>query len=121
MRRRAFRATLVAVFAVAAFPDAIGQVQERIYRLAVLAPGDNTSWASSPFHMITVPELARLGFVEGRKFAIQAEIGPEPQFDELARRLVQGAPDVIVAVSGTAARGGARGDHKDPNRDVLQW
>jgi putative ABC transport system substrate-binding protein len=72
---------------------------DKVYRLGVLGPGDATSWPLSPVRAITIPELAKLGFVEGRNLAVDARYGPEPSLPEFARDLVDGAPDVIVAVS----------------------
>ena len=70
MRRRKF---ILGLAGTAAFPLAArAQTQNRIYRLGHLA----TSSESEAFtRQTTLPELSRLGFVEGRNLVFDARVG----------------------------------------------
>lgn len=101
MWRRKFIAGLAITVA---FPLATrAQTPNRIYRLAHLA---NSSDSEAFTRQITLPELARLGFVEGRNFVFDARVGELDALPRLMRELLAGQPDAVVAV-GTPAIGTA--------------
>ncbi len=104
----------VLVAGVAAIPPVVGQVLERSYRLGVLAPGDSSSWPVSPLRTITLSELARLGFVEGRNLAVDVRYGSAEALPGLARDLAATEPDAIVAVSAAAIHAARRATNVIP-------
>lgn len=91
-RRHAIAVSLSStVFGSAA---ARAQSSGRIHRLAVLT----TNAASvAAIRAVTLPELARLGFVEGHNLVVDTRIGPADSLASLARELVSGRPDVAIA------------------------
>jgi len=93
MRRREFIAGLAGTVA---FPlSARAQTPNRIYRLGHLAD----SSASEAFtRQITLPELARLGFVEGRNLVFDARVGESDSLPGLMRELLAAQPDAVIAV-----------------------
>ena len=74
---------------------------ERVYRLGVLSPGVAVV---ERMQRTTFPELARLGFAEGKNLVIDARSGPRERLPELARQLAETRPDAVIAVSGSAIR-----------------
>jgi ABC-type uncharacterized transport system substrate-binding protein len=74
---------------------------DRICRLGVLSPG---AGVVERMQRTTFPELARLGFAEGKNLVIDARTGPREQLPELARQLAETRPDAVIAVSGSAIR-----------------
>jgi putative ABC transport system substrate-binding protein len=95
MRRRA----LLALILAAARP---ARAQDRIYQLGVLS--------LSPLSIVavrewTLPELAREGFIEGRNLRLEGRSadGVAERLPALARELLEGRPDVVIAVSNAAA------------------
>ncbi len=72
---------------------------ERVYRLGVLAlPGPSLASIQSE----TLPELARLGFAEGRNLVVDARTGDAPALPGLVRELLLARPDAIIASSSFA-------------------
>jgi putative tryptophan/tyrosine transport system substrate-binding protein len=59
------------------------QAPNKVYRVAEVSPSATTV---ETFRNITLPELATLGFVEGRNLALTAHVGPPARMPELARR-----------------------------------
>jgi putative ABC transport system substrate-binding protein len=102
MRRRKFIAGLAST---AAFPLAArAQRPNRIYRLGHLA---TTSESEAGTRQITLPELARLGFVEGRNLVFDARVGELDALPGLMRELLAARPDAIVAIGPATAPAGA--------------
>jgi putative ABC transport system substrate-binding protein len=96
MRRREVLAGLSA----AAWPLRVrAQAPGRVYRLGALLPAARVGRS---FRDATVPELAKLGFVEGRNLVIDARLAPSGQMADIASDLVLSKPDVILAVGGEA-------------------
>jgi putative ABC transport system substrate-binding protein len=94
MRRRDF---IAALGGAAAMPFAArAQQASRGHRLGVLSPS-NASLAS--IRAVTLPELAKAGFVEGQNLFVDMRVGTAAQISELARALVASNPDAIIAVS----------------------
>jgi putative ABC transport system substrate-binding protein len=102
MWRRKFIAGLAGTVA---FPLAIrAQTPNRIYRLGHLA---NSSDSEAFTRQITLPELARLGFVEGRNLVFDARVGELEALPGLMRELLAARPDAIVAIGPATAPAGA--------------
>ena len=102
------------LFAVAAVVASLapGMAQElgRMYRIAVLSPGD-----PEIIRRVTLPELATLGFVQGKNLVVT--IRSNVPFDELpaaARDLVADRPDLVIAVSGLAVKALAAASQSTP-------
>jgi putative ABC transport system substrate-binding protein len=91
---------LVAAALVAGAAPASAQ-SERTWRLGVLTPG---SLALDAIHEVTLPELAKHGFVEGRNLVVDVAIGSIEDLPRLARELAAARPDVVIAVGGGAIR-----------------
>src|SRR5215813_10952480 len=93
MRRRNFIAGLAGTVA---FPFAArAQVPNRIYRLGHLA---SLADAEALTRQTTLPELAKLGFVEGRNLVFDARLGVSDLMPALVRELLAGRPDAVVAI-----------------------
>src|SRR5476649_2167567 len=102
MRRRKFIAGLAATVA---FPLAArAQTPNRVYRLGHLS---NSSDSEAFTRQITLPELARLGFVEGRNLVFDARVGELDSLPGLMRELLAGQPDAVVAVGPAISAAGA--------------
>ena len=98
MRRRLFIAGLAGTVALPLAARA--QRTNRIYRLGHLA---TASEPEARTRQITLPELARLGFVEGRNRVFDARVGNSASLPALMSELLAGRPDAVIAI-GTALR-----------------
>ena len=99
MRRIALLALLLA-----AAPVAAQTTPEKVFRLAELA----TSRESLEITRAeTLPELARLGFREGRNLALDERAGDATAMEGLARELLRANPDVVIAIGADAIRAAA--------------
>jgi putative ABC transport system substrate-binding protein len=67
--------------------------------MAVISPSEAGVEA---FRNLTLPELARLGFVVGRNLTLTTHAGVPARMPELAREAIATKPDVVVAVSNVA-------------------
>jgi putative ABC transport system substrate-binding protein len=76
-------------------PPATAQTPNRIYRLGHLA---NTADSETFTRQIALPELARLGFVEGRNLVFDGRVGQLDALPRLMGELLAAKPDAIVAV-----------------------
>ncbi|MFL5144239.1 MAG: hypothetical protein ACJ8DP_13000 [Microvirga sp.] len=96
MRRR----EVIAALGTAAWSGGVGAQQaERVHRLGALLPA---AQVARSFREATVPELAKLGFVEGRNLVIDARLAPSDKMPGVAAELVRSNPDAILAVGGEA-------------------
>jgi putative ABC transport system substrate-binding protein len=96
------RSVLAAAGAALGSPASLqAQVAGRVYRLAILRPS-----RPAPTTPALVDALRKLGYVEGRNLTIDSRFasGQLERLPELARELVQGRPDVLLAVSTAAVR-----------------
>jgi putative ABC transport system substrate-binding protein len=74
---------------------------EKVYRLSELAH----SASSLEFtRRVTLPELANLGFIEGRNLVVAERVGEPGVMQGLARELLLTKPDVIIAIGPDAIR-----------------
>jgi putative ABC transport system substrate-binding protein len=102
MWRRNFIAGLAGTVA---FPFAArAQTPKRIYRLGHLA---DSSDSEAFTRQITLPELARLGFAEGRNLVFDGRVGELDLLPALMRELLAGQPDAVIAVGPALAPAGA--------------
>jgi putative tryptophan/tyrosine transport system substrate-binding protein len=102
MWRRKFIAGLAGTIA---FPVAArAQTPNRIYRLGHLS---NSADSEAFTRQITLPELARLGFTEGRNLVFDGRVGDPDSLPSLMRELLAGQPDAVVAVGPAIRPAGA--------------
>jgi putative ABC transport system substrate-binding protein len=73
---------------------ALAQEPDRIYRLGVLSVSPGTL---QRLRAVMFPELAGLGFTEGRNLVVEARFGPMEELPALARQLAAAHPDAIIA------------------------
>ena len=74
---------------------------QKTWRLGILTP------ALTPLEAIrtlTLPELAKEGFVEGQNLAVELRLGSTEDLPKLAHELASTAPDVVIAVGSEAIR-----------------
>lgn len=108
MKRREFLSGLGATAAsslpaVGALP-ARAQTPNRIYRLGHLA---NAADSEAFTRKITLPELARLGFVEGRNLVFDGRVGQPDALPGLMGELLAAKPDAVIAVGPAMVAAGA--------------
>ena len=95
MRRLLF-AGLAVLIAVGATH---GQDAGRVYRLGLLVLNPRSV---EQFRTLTLPELARRGFVEGQNLIIDARTGEAEQLPPLVQELMSLKPDAVLAINSTA-------------------
>ena len=93
------REVIAALSAAAWSGGAWAQPTERVHRLGALLPA---AQVARSFREATVPELAKLGFVEGRNLVIDARLAPSDKMPVVAAELVRSNPVAILAVGGEA-------------------
>lgn len=103
MRRREFISGLGSTAAawplVACTMPALAQSPNRVYRLGHLG---NSLPSEASARQITLPELAKLGFVEGRNLVFDPRLGESDALPGLMRELLAARPDAVIAVGGAA-------------------
>jgi putative tryptophan/tyrosine transport system substrate-binding protein len=77
---------------------------ERVFRLAELA---SAKVSLDITRAETLPELARLGFREGRNLVVEERAGEPAEMERLARDFVLAKPDAIIAIGPDAIRAAA--------------
>jgi len=100
MRRWAFIAFLGAT-ALSWYSHSYAQAPDKVHRVAVIS---FSASSIETFRSFVVPELAKLGFVEGRNLAVTMHIGLLEHMPEVAREALAANPDVIVATGDPAIR-----------------
>lgn len=98
MRRRQFLGVIsgAAVWpVVAGAMPACAQAPNRVYRLGHIT---NSPVSEANSRKIILPELAKLGFVEGRNLVFDGRVGPLDAQPGLMRELLSAQPDVVIAV-----------------------
>jgi putative tryptophan/tyrosine transport system substrate-binding protein len=73
------------------------QPPNKVYRIAVMAIAPISI---EGFRIVTLEELAKLGFVEGRNLVVTTHVGPVERIQEMAREAMATRPDVVVAYGG---------------------
>ena len=79
------------------------QTPNRTYRLGHLS---NTADSEAFTRQITLPELARLGFIEGRNLVFDGRVGQPDALPRLMGELLAAKPDAIIAVGPAIAAAG---------------
>ena len=104
MRRREFITGLGRTAAawplVAGAMSALAQTPGRVYRLGHLS---NSTVGETLTRAITLPELARLGFAEGRNLVFDGRVGEPDALPGLMRELLAAKPDAVVGVGPVVA------------------
>ena len=80
---------------------ASAQFAGRTYRLAVISPSASSA---TDIRDLVFPELAKLGFVEGRNLAISIHVGTVADMSNLGRAAVALNPDVVIAATNAGVR-----------------
>jgi putative tryptophan/tyrosine transport system substrate-binding protein len=78
---------------------AAAQTSGRMYRLAVISPSTSSA---RDIREIVLPELARMGFAEGRNLTVSMHVGALAQLPELGVEAVATQPDVVIASTNAA-------------------
>ena len=103
MRRRAFISGLGGTAAiwplVAGAMPAFAEAPGRVYRLGHLGFAGPSETLSRE---ITLPELGKLGFVEGRNLVFDARNGTADALPGLMRELLAAKPDAVIAIGEAA-------------------
>jgi putative ABC transport system substrate-binding protein len=105
MRRVGFLLVLLTV------PVAAQTAGEKVYRLAELAPSEASLEIT---RAETLPELARLGFRDGRNLILDERAGDAAAMDGMARELLRAVPDAIVAIGPDAIVAAAKATRTVP-------
>ena len=104
MRRREFITGLGRTAAtwplVAGTMPALAQTPGRVYRLGHLT---NSTVGETLTRQITLPELAKLGFAEGRNLVFDGRIGEPNALPGLMREMLAAKPDAVVGVGPVVA------------------
>jgi putative ABC transport system substrate-binding protein len=74
---------------------------ERVYRLGELAPSAPSVQYTRE---VTLPELAKLGFEQGRNLIVDERVGTAGDMPRLASEILRANPDAILAIGGDAIR-----------------
>jgi putative ABC transport system substrate-binding protein len=82
-----------------ALGSAHGQDTNRVYRLGLLVLNPRSV---DLVRALTVPELARQGFIEGQNLIIDARIGEAGQLPALVQEMMSLKPDAVLAINSTA-------------------
>ena len=77
---------------------ALAQTPDRIYRVSVLAEGRAVQLTRS----IIIPELAKLGFEDGRNLIVEMRFTTPDKMDALANEVVSLKPDAIISIGNIA-------------------
>jgi putative tryptophan/tyrosine transport system substrate-binding protein len=88
-------------FLVLAMPLMATAAGEKVYRLGELAPSAASLQVT---RSVTLPELAKLGFEEGRNLVLEERVGDAEAVPGLARELLLTKPDAIFAIGADAIR-----------------
>ena len=99
MRQHALLSLGLLAAVILASVAAFAHADERVYRLGFLSP---SAGSFERIRTTTFPELARLGFIEGRNLVVEKRFGTTEQLPALARELAATRPDVVLAVTGAA-------------------
>lgn len=103
MKRRDFVSGLGGVAATwalsAGVPPAVAQAPKRIYRLGHIA---NSTASEKASRDLLLPELARLGFVEGKNLVFDARNGASARLPALMSELLAAKPDAVAAFGDAA-------------------
>jgi putative tryptophan/tyrosine transport system substrate-binding protein len=85
-------------------PVAAQTSSERVFRLAELGPSGVSLEIT---RAATLPELAKLGFHEGRNLVVDERSGDASAIDRLAQELLLAKPDAFIAIGPDAIRAAA--------------
>ena len=103
MRRREFVSRLGGMAVTGALAAGVSpvhaQTPNRIYRLGHLGFAGPSESGS---RQVILPELARLGFVEGRNLVFDARSGEADAQPALMRELLAARPDAVIAIGNAA-------------------
>src|SRR5688500_222329 len=93
------RLTIACLAIVLSISGVQSQTSGRVYRLGVLALNPQSV---ERVQALTVPELAKRGFIEGRNLVVESRVGDVEQLPSLVQDLLALHPDTILAINSTA-------------------
>lgn len=102
MRRREFLSGFGSAAAgqlVASAMPVLAQTSNRVFRLGNIGNAPNSEAST---RQITLPELARLGFVEGRNLVFDPRVGESEALPGLMQELLAARPDAVIAIGNPA-------------------
>jgi putative ABC transport system substrate-binding protein len=111
MKRRELMLLLLFPLLALGMPIDAQGADEKLYRLGQLAL---TAESLAVTRSTTLPELAKLGFIEGRNLVLDERAGDRASMPGLARTLVLGNPDAIIAIGIDAVRAAHEATHTVP-------
>src|SRR5215475_10515870 len=94
MRRWAFIAFLGGTAALSWYSQSYAQAPDKVHRVAVISFSASSIEA---FRSIVMPELAKVGLVEGRNLTVTTHLGLVARMSEVEREALAAHPDVVVA------------------------
>lgn len=77
------------------------QTSDKVYRLGIIAP---SAAPVQEIQAVVLPELARMGFVEGKNLTVTVHVGNQSDMPKLAQEMLATKPDVALASSMAAVR-----------------
>jgi putative ABC transport system substrate-binding protein len=101
MRLRDFLLIGLAAFTSLNNQSALARDDNKVFRLGILSP---VARPVQTIRGIALPELARLGFIEGKNLVVEARVGSTELLPTVARDLAAARPEVIIAVGAAAIR-----------------
>jgi putative tryptophan/tyrosine transport system substrate-binding protein len=106
-RAEAFMKWMFVAAAIVSFasPSGAETAGERVYRLGHLAQSRE---AIGVTRSLTFPELAKLGFSEGRNLVVLDRFGEDAEMPRLVRELLDAKVDVIIAIGPSALTDAAK-------------
>jgi putative tryptophan/tyrosine transport system substrate-binding protein len=93
------RLAIACLAIVLSMGGAQSQMAGRVYRLGVLALNPQSV---ERVQALTVPELAKRGFIEGQNLVVESRVGDVEQLPDLVKDLLTLHPDAILAINSTA-------------------
>jgi putative ABC transport system substrate-binding protein len=101
MKLREVVLTAMLAALMAASPCKFSYAADQTYRVGILTPSVGVI---DKMRVTFFPELAKLGFAEGKNLTIDVAAGDNAQLPSLARRLALNRPNVVIGVGAEAIR-----------------
>ena len=80
---------------------ALAQTLEKVRRVAVISPSQSSA---DEIRKVVLPELAKMGFAEGRNLIVTMHVGTPPELPGLARQALALMPEVVIASTNAGVR-----------------
>ena len=80
---------------------ALAQTPEKVRRVAVISPSQSSA---DEIRTVVLPELAKMGFAEGRNLIVTMHVGTPLELPGLARQALALMPEVVIASTNAGVR-----------------